>query len=224
MKSQSAAKLYKHSALDDKLIGKTFNNIQVISLSHVEKSRRFYNIKCLRCNTLSYMRGDRFSGTQKLNTCRNCRQENAILTSKHRATPDTVYTSLYVHCKKGAQSRNITFSISLDDFKSIITKNCYYCGSEPIVSGSSKRYNKTDLQIKNNGIDRFDNNIGYVLENCVPCCKICNHMKRDYSKDDFLNHIRKIAVYNEGSTTIPEGSTSQANGDGNRRILNENMI
>lgn len=203
MESQSAAKLYKHSALDDKLIGKTFNNIEVLSLSHVEKSRRFYDIKCLRCNTLSYMRGDRFTGTQKLNTCRNCRQENAILTSKKRASPESVYSSLYAHCKKAALTRNIIFLISLEEFKKIVTKNCYYCGNEPQVSGTSKRYNKTTTQVKHNGIDRFDNTIGYVLNNCVPCCKFCNHMKRDYTKDNFLNHIKKIFVYNEGSTTIP---------------------
>jgi hypothetical protein len=220
MKSQSAAKLYKQSALDDKLIGKTFNNIKVLSLSHVEKSRRFYNIKCLRCNTSSYMRSDRFTGTQKLNTCRNCRQENAILTSKKRATPESVYSSLYAHYKKGAITRSITFLISLEEFKNIIAKNCYYCGSEPKLSGTSKRYNKTHIQVKHNGVDRVDNSMGYTLDNCVPCCNFCNHMKRDYSKVDFLSHIKKIYVYNEGSTTIPEGSTSQANGDGNRRVLN----
>jgi len=203
MKSQSAAKLYKYSALDNKLIGKTFNNIEVLSLSHVEKSRRFYDIKCLRCNNLSYMRGDRFTGTQKLNTCRKCRQENAILTSKKRATPESVYSSLYAQCRKGASARNITFLISLEEFKKIITKDCYYCGVEPRLSSTSKRYNKTTTQIKHNGVDRFDNTIGYVLNNCVPCCKFCNHMKRDYTKDDFLNHIKKIFVYNEGSTTIP---------------------
>jgi hypothetical protein len=220
MESQSAAKLYKPSTLDDKLIGKTFNNIEVLSLSHVEKSRRFYNIKCLRCNTSSYMRSDRFTGVQKLNTCKNCRQENAILISKKRATPESVYSSLYAHYKKAATNRSITFLISLEEFKNIIAKNCYYCGSEPNLSGTSKRYNKTDIQVKHNGVDRVDNSIGYIPDNCVPCCKFCNHMKRDYSKVDFLSHIKKIYVYNEGSTTIPEGSTLQANGNGNRRVLN----
>ena len=43
-----------------------------------------------------------------------------------------------------------------------------------------------------NGIDRKDNNIGYIIENCVSCCGICNRMKMDMSYDDFLNHIRLI--------------------------------
>lgn len=203
MESQSAAKLYKHSKLDDNLIGKTFNKIKVLSFSHVEKHRRFYNIKCLRCNNLSYMRSDRFTGTQKLSTCKKCRQDNAILTSKKRASTNTVYTSLYAHCKKGALTRDLIFLISLDDFKKLIVENCFYCGSEPCVSNTSKRYNKTKNEIKHNGIDRVDNNIGYILDNCVACCKTCNFMKKDHSTFDFLNHIKKIYVYNEGSTTIP---------------------
>lgn len=207
MKSQSAAKLCKTSSLDDKLIGKTFNKIKVISLSHIEKSRRFYNIKCLRCKKVSYMRSDRFSGTQKLNTCSLCRQENAMASSKKRASPNTVYNVLYLQYKIGASSRNILFELSLEEFKKFITKNCYYCGQEATESKTSKTYNKTSIIIKNNGIDRLNNNIGYNMINCVTCCKMCNHMKKNYSKDTFLKHIYKIYNYNEGSTTIPEGST-----------------
>ncbi len=208
MKSQSAAKHYKASKLDEKLIGKTFNNIKILKVSHIdENSRRFYTIKCLRCKKLSYMRSDRFSGTQKLNTCCHCRQENAITKSIKRATPNTVFNVLYKHCENGAISRNYIFLLSLHEFKSIITKNCFYCGNEPQLTGSSKSINKSKIIVKNNGIDRIDNSIGYILSNCVPCCKMCNHMKKDYSKNDFLSHIDKIYNYNEGSTTIPEGST-----------------
>lgn len=32
----------------------------------------------------------------------------------------------------------------------------------------------------------------YQLDNCVPCCGICNHMKKDMSYDDFINHVMKI--------------------------------
>ena len=46
-----------------------------------------------------------------------------------------------------------------------------------------------------NGVDRVDNERGYSLENCVPCCKFCNRMKRDLGKKEFLEHIKNI--YNE---------------------------
>ena len=46
--------------------------------------------------------------------------------------------------------------------------------------------------IKANGIDRIDSTQGYELINSVPCCTICNRMKLDHSKMDFLTHIQKI--------------------------------
>lgn len=42
------------------------------------------------------------------------------------------------------------------------------------------------------GIDRTDNSTGYILENCIPCCDICNYMKNDLSKDKFIYKISKI--------------------------------
>ena len=72
------------------------------------------------------------------------------------------------------------------------------------------------------GIDRKDNNKGYTNDNCVPCCGFCNKMKMDHSIDEFYSQI--IRIYNnlpkESSTTIPKGSTLQANGNGSRETLN----
>jgi hypothetical protein len=45
-----------------------------------------------------------------------------------------------------------------------------------------------------NGIDRKDNKGGYELDNCAPCCTVCNFLKRDmaYSKwVAFLNRVKK---------------------------------
>ncbi|KKL77013.1 hypothetical protein LCGC14_2039110 [marine sediment metagenome] len=39
----------------------------------------------------------------------------------------------------------------------------------------------------------MDNSIGYEVDNCVPCCGRCNWMKRDLTKDQFINHVHKIS-------------------------------
>jgi hypothetical protein len=44
------------------------------------------------------------------------------------------------------------------------------------------------------GIDRLDNNIGYVSGNCVPCCSVCNYAKRDMTVDQFKNWIKRIYI------------------------------
>ena len=117
--------------------------------------------------------------------------------------------------KSGAKSRNLVFELTNDEFYSLITKSCKYCGQEPELRIFRKGLTG-ECKAKVNGIDRVNSNIGYIKSNCVPCCTKCNLMKSNYTSDDFLTHISKIYHYNvKGSTTISKESTSQANGDGN---------
>jgi hypothetical protein len=37
----------------------------------------------------------------------------------------------------------------------------------------------------------------YIDGNVVPCCTTCNWMKRNYSRDQFIAHIRAIAAHLE---------------------------
>ena len=68
-----------------------------------------------------------------------------------------------------------------------------------------------------NGIDRIDSSKEYSLDNCVPCCEMCNKMKNTYTQDVFFEKITQIYNHSiKGSTTILQGSTLQANGNGNR--------
>ena len=78
-----------------------------------------------------------------------------------------------------AKRRGYEFSLSFEDFDAITSRSCFYCGE------NEKRI----------GIDRIDNSIGYTKENSVSCCKICNYMKRTMTKEDFLNHIKKIYLW-----------------------------
>lgn len=91
--------------------------------------------------------------------------------------------------KKRAQIKKLSFNLSEEQFRYLTQQNCYYCGSIP--KQINKQKNTHGYYIYN-GVDRLDNNVGYELFNCVPCCKICNFSKRDLSKEDFLSHINKI--------------------------------
>lgn len=104
----------------------------------------------------------------------------------------------YSRYKHGAIERKLEFKISLEQFKIIITQNCHYCG---IIPNNKKyayhrtRYSKgkeSDEYIIAHGIDRKDNNKGYTIENCLPCCKMCNGMKSKLSYNDFIEQIKKI--------------------------------
>lgn len=118
---------------------------------------------------------------------------NAINSYKVYATPILIgltdkWTSTYLsktipnykQYSKSATSRNLLFTITEDEFNSIVSKQCYLCG----INNSDK--NK-------NGIDRFDNNKGYIFENCRPCCGHCNILKKDLSYEKIIHIANKIS-------------------------------
>lgn len=66
--------------------------------------------------------------------------------------------------------------ISLENYRKIIAQPCKYCGENEELRG----------------IDRVNNDKGYTKKNSVACCKKCNYLKKDYSDEEFLEHIKKI--------------------------------
>jgi hypothetical protein len=88
-------------------------------------------------------------------------------------------SSNYNHYKKRADKKQLDFEISEDDFYSLIIKKCYVCGKKP-----------EEEHI--NGIDRINNDKGYVYNNIEACCGECNYMKNKFSLQDFFDKLRKI--------------------------------
>jgi hypothetical protein len=82
--------------------------------------------------------------------------------------------------KNSALRKQTEFRLIPTDFEKITDNPCYMCGKE-------------NTKTHRNGIDRFDNNIGYVIENCKSCCGECNYMKRNYSYDDMI--AKFIMIY-----------------------------
>ena len=77
-----------------------------------------------------------------------------------------------------AARRNIEFNISVEEFKEVVTKPCYYC----------KKYDETEVL----GIDRIDSFKGYVKGNILPACEICNSMKKQLTMKEFATHITLV--------------------------------
>jgi hypothetical protein len=87
-----------------------------------------------------------------------------------------------------ANKRSYNFELSEDEFYEIIRNPCYICGI-------MNKYDKNNKLIHRNGIDRFDNEIGYIKDNCKTCCSLCNYLKRDSSYNTFMQQIKKIYEY-----------------------------
>lgn len=82
----------------------------------------------------------------------------------------------YTSYRNSAKFRKLEWELTKEEFIKFWDNNCYYCGDK----------------IDGIGIDRLDSNIGYKVENLVPCCSICNVIKMDYSYNEFINKITKI--------------------------------
>lgn len=104
--------------------------------------------------------------------------ENDII-EKWKLTYLSKSSTKYTNYQKSANNRNIEFKLSQEEFNEIVYQNCYLCGI------SSNENNK-------NGIDRYDNNKGYLIENCKPCCGHCNLLKKDLTIDDLMDIVNNV--------------------------------
>ena len=91
--------------------------------------------------------------------------------------------------KNRAKRKELTFSITKEEFLNIARKPCFYCGK---INSNYMIAGKRNGGFYYNGIDRFDNNVGYIKENCTPCCKNCNKAKLDQTHEDFLSMVKSI--------------------------------
>lgn len=80
--------------------------------------------------------------------------------------------------KCSAKNRGHVWELEYDCFLAVFLGACFYCGDTPA-----------------RGVDRKDNSKGYLLENAVSCCAVCNQAKMDLPLDVFLNKVKQIAVY-----------------------------
>jgi hypothetical protein len=99
---------------------------------------------------------------------------------------------LYENYRSSAQDREKSFNLNLEEFRCLTSSNCHYCGVAPY---RIKKSRKAGIPYVFNGIDRKDNNIGYDLYNCVPCCSVCNHAKHVMAYDDFIAWIDRLTSF-----------------------------
>lgn len=171
----------------------------ITSLPYIKEKKKVIDVKCNCGKTKTTLLSPLLHGRNK--GCKKC-------SPQHKRTAEqlqsAIVNKIYLAYKTQAKERNYSFSISLDQFKSLIFQNCFYCGATLSNIKKTKVKNNEATFVKYNGIDRLDNLIGYEINNCVPCCKTCNIMKLDHSTTDFLEHIKKIIINNKLHDSISE--------------------
>ena len=165
------------------LTGLRFGKLTVVRRTpkpEIYKNGSIYWLCKCDCGSLREVRGGALTRTKgSMTTCKKCWY-----------LPDgTVsHNQLFLLYKHQAKRRNMLFELAYEDFKTLVSGNCFYCGSEPKQIHRPNTYR----ELKYNGIDRVDNNKGYIKDNCVPCCKTCNSAKLCMSQQEFFNWIKRV--------------------------------
>jgi hypothetical protein len=107
------------------------------------------------------------------------RERYKLLTSKYARTSKSKFTRLIFQAKNSGRIVGINF----EQFCELVSSPCHYCGNVLPETGY--------------GLDRKDNDLGYIIGNIVPCCKDCNKMK-----GEFITYDEMLALFSFRNESI----------------------
>ena len=173
------------------LTGKKFGRLTVIKRSYPNSEDEYPNWLCkCECGNERIVRGDLLrNGHTK--SC-GCLRKETLTYRNEKGKLEQGISSMrqaITTYKKNAKSNGREYKLTEEQFKEITQKDCYYCGAKPDNVRKNKYNNGNYIY---NGIDRIDNNKGYVTGNIVPCCKICNIAKHNLTIQEFKDWIRRV--------------------------------
>jgi hypothetical protein len=149
------------------LTGKRFHKLTVIRFFDYYKKSRLWECLCDCGETVFVVTGELTAAKRISCGCERFTPGNNT-TYKYNSK------QAYTNTKAGALKRGYTFSITFEEFISLLADDCYYCGGQT------------------SGLDRIDNRGNYTLDNLVPCCAKCNRMKNVLEQAEFLALVKRI--------------------------------
>lgn len=170
-----------HNFID--MTGKKYGRLTVIQFTHMNEDKKACWLCKCDCGNKKIIVG-RSIRQGKILSCK-CLWKDSISLPPREAS----LNKHFLDYKIGAKKRSFLFKLTKYDFKKLTSGNCYYCNSKPRTLIWK---NKMNGIYKANGIDRVNNKNGYILKNCVTCCKTCNIAKAKMSKKLFLSWIERV--------------------------------
>ncbi|MEH3053418.1 MAG: hypothetical protein PGN13_05320 [Patulibacter minatonensis] len=83
-------------------------------------------------------------------------------------------------------------------------QRCHYCRISEADLTRVRMKSQVQKDVRIMGVDRVDDTLGYVAENLVPCCFVCNQVKGDrFSEAEMLLVGRGIALAWEQRLAAP---------------------
>lgn len=157
------------------------SDLETIGIDRVDNSKGYILENCVpccwNCNRIKHVYHQEFF----IEKCKIMIKNKEPRVVFFKQWQQYYYRSCFKNLKayiKDAESRNIPFELSEQQWNWLVRSPCYLCGYQ---------------SVKGIGIDRVDNTIRkYSIDNCRPCCGSCNNMKGEFTLEEFLNQCTKI--------------------------------
>lgn len=173
------------------ITGKNFGRLTALEPTKRVTGGWLWRCLCACGNEKDVLRAHLSSGGTRSCGCINAERDwKEFSTSRLLPTGVAALNALYACYKTDAKRRSrwYEFQLSVEEFKKLTSQNCHYCGAAP---SNVQRQKSGDYVY--NGVDRQNNEVGYVLENCVPCCRKCNIAKHEMGVGEFADWVKRVS-------------------------------
>ena len=177
------------------VLGKKFGQLTVLEVTGQRNKANspLYRCRC-SCGNTVLRAATKLLGSANP-ACLDCQKPHNY--GKPRtAQGESGFNSLYGNYRKGAERRQLAFELTKWEFRELTVQNCIYCGERPcLIKYGSHGLMKEHGAYTYNGIDRINSDKGYTKENSVTCCHVCNMMKSDLTREDFILQMKRILKF-----------------------------
>lgn len=187
----------------NELINQKFSRLRV--KEYVGKDK--YGANIWRCQCDCGNRIDAIQSSLKRGTVRSCGCLKKEMHQQNKKS-DGLARTIFRDYQRAAKDNNRRFELSLEECKIFFKQNCYYCGSEPLQEKKYAPCREVSEEARNeiylfNGIDRINNNEGYIKDNIRASCRVCNIMKAKQTEEEFYSWIARLIKHQDNPRILP---------------------
>lgn len=171
------------------LVGKTYTRLTVVRHVGMFRGRSHYACVC-ECGRDVVVDGSKLvNGHTK--SC-GCYRVGLPAPWRRKAYGESTKNRIVANYFHNAKAKGIEITISAERVAELLSGHCFYCGCAP---SAVSRHKRNYGEFVYNGIDRLNNEAGYVEGNIVSCCVECNFRKGATNAPDFLAWVRRVAEH-----------------------------
>lgn len=108
--------------------------------------------------------------------------------------------TLMTYLKRKARERGLAFEVTSEQLWELFNKQngkCALSGVELILETKINKQHNLDRTAHTASLDRIDNSKPYTIDNVQWIHKVLNHMRRQYSMEDYIEWCRRVTYYQD---------------------------